>query len=382
MRIYLDHNATGVLRPEALAAMASAHDAGVGNPSSLHEEGRRARALIEGAREEVARLLNARTRDVVFTSGGSEAIAAAVHGVVSRTSTPRGRIVVSTVEHSAVLEAARAATGFGCEVIAVACDGDGRVDAGAFAAALDDRTALAALQSANNETGVLQPVRDVFASCRAAGVPLLVDAVQVAGKLAIDSALEGDLVAISGHKLGGPQGTGALVVREGLALAPLIAGGAQERRRRGGTEATVSIAGFGAAAKAAARSMRDEAARLTRLRERFESELCLRFPDVTIHGSGAARLPNTSNFAIPHVDGETVTIALDLRGFAVATGSACASGAVEPSHVIRAMGRSEGEARQAVRVSTGWSTTEQDLDALLDALVAVCDKVRGGRLVP
>jgi cysteine desulfurase len=232
------------------------------------------------------------------------------------------------------------------------------------------------LQGANNETGVLQPTREVFAGCRTAGVPLLVDAVQAAGKLELNAPLEGDLLAVSGHKLGGPQGTGALIVREGLALAPLIAGGAQERRRRGGTEATAAIAGFGAAADAAARSLRDDAARLTALRDRFEAGLRRQFPESLIHGADASRLPNTTNFAIPGVDGETLTIALDLRGFAVATGSACASGAVEPSHVIRAMGKSESEARQAVRVSTGWSSTEADIDALLDALAVFCDKVR------
>ena len=380
MRVYLDHNATAPLRPEAAAAMRAALVGALGNPSSLHEEGRRARALVEAAREQVAALLGARTRDVVFTSGGSEAIAAAVRGVADRAPAGRRKIVVGAIEHSAVLEAAREAGRRGFEVVEIGCDEEGRIDLDAFSRSIDATTALAAVQAANNETGVIQPVAEARASCRAAGVTLLVDAVQAAGKLPVEAATLGDLVAVSGHKIGGPQGAGALVVREGLVLAPLVPGGGQERRRRGGTEAVTAIVGLGAAADAARNARAAEEHRLTRLRDAFEAGLHAMFPEARIHGAGTARLSNTTNFAIPGVDGETLVIALDLRGFAVATGSACASGAIEPSHVIRAMGFDEAAARAAVRVSTGWSTVASDLDAFLDALLAVCAKVAPGRI--
>jgi cysteine desulfurase len=251
----------------------------------------------------------------------------------------------------------------------VPCEPSGRIDAGVFTSQLDDRTALACLQAANNETGVLQPVVEAGAACRAAGIPFLVDAVQAAGKVPIDR--EGwcaDLLALSSHKLGGPQGAGALIVREGLKLAPLIAGGAQERRRRGGTEAIAALASFGAACAEAGRDLLEESTRLLALRQRLESALRAMAVGVRIHGEDVPRLPNTVNAAFPGVSGETLVIALDLAGFAVSTGSACASGAVTPSHVIRAMGYGEEEARGAVRISMGWSTTGDAIERLLAAL--------------
>lgn len=375
MRTYLDHNATSPLRPEARHACVEALDAAAGNPSSLHAEGRAARARLERARAQVARLAGAPPRDVVFTSGGSEAIAAAIRGVADRAPASRRRIVVSSVEHSAVLEGARALIRAGFDVVEVPCDRNGRIDPARFAAALDAGVAIAALQAANNETGVIQPVADVGAACRAHGVPYLVDAVQAAGKVPLErDAWHADLLAVSGHKLGGPQGTGALVVREGLAMAPLISGGAQERRRRGGTEAVAALAGFGAACEAACASLEDESARLAALRDRAEAGLRAIAPGVRIHGEGAARLPNTVNVAFPGVDGETLVIALDLAGIAASTGSACASGAVEPSHVLRAMGHDEPAARGGVRFSFGWCTAASDLDRLLEALPTILER--------
>jgi len=353
MRTYLDHNATSTLRREARAALDAALDADAGNPSSLHAEGRAARALVERARADVAALCGVPPKEVVFTSGGSEGIAAALRGVADRTS--KRTIVVSAIEHSAVLEGARGLRGF--EVVEVPCDPSGRVDADRFGAALGPDVALAALQAANNETGVLQPVDEVAARCRALGIPLLVDAVQVAGKLAVSRA---DLVVVSGHKLGAPPGTGALVVREGLALAPLIAGGAQETRRRGGTEAFALIAAFGAAC-AAAKHDRP----LGVLRDRLETGLP---QGARIHGASVPRVPNTTCVSFPDVSGETLVIALDLAGIAASTGSACAAGAAKPSHVLRAMGLPEDAARSAVRFSLGWSSTERDVDTLLGIL--------------
>jgi cysteine desulfurase len=341
-RVYLDHNATSPLRPEAREAMEVTLARAWGNPASLHAEGRAARGVVEEARERVAGLAEVAPKEIVFTSGGTEAIAAAVRGVCDRAPAERRRIVVSAVEHSAVLESARQAARLGFVVVHVACGDQGRVDVDRFATQLGPDVTLAALQWANNETGVLQPVEDVGRLCRARGIPYLVDAVQAAGKVPIDiRRARADLVAFSGHKLGGPQGTGALVVREGIVLAPLIAGGAQETRRRAGTPAVAALAGFGAAASAAVRDLKSEPRRLLVLRAKLETRLQELFPEMRIHGQGVPRLATTLNLALPGVPGETLAIALDLRGFSVSSGSACASGAVEPSHVILAMGCEE-----------------------------------------
>jgi cysteine desulfurase len=372
MRIYLDHNATSPLRSEAKAAILAAMAAPAGNASSIHAEGRAARACLDEARRHVAALAAVPPRDVVFTSGGSEAIAAAVRGVAERADARRTRVVVSAIEHSSVLDAVRALHRLGFETIEVPCTPSGRVDAERFTAELDDRVALACLQAANNETGVLQPVAEAGAACRAMRVPFLVDAIQAAGKLPVDrDAWGADLLVLSAHKMGGPQGAGALIVREGVAMAPLIAGGAQERRRRGGTEAVAALSGFGAAAAVAANDLKAECARLVVLRERLESAFRAMAPGVRIHGEAVPRLANTLNAAFPGVSGESLVIALDLAGFSISTGSACASGAVAPSHVIRAMGHGEEDSRGAVRFSLGWSTTADEIERLVSTLPPV-----------
>jgi cysteine desulfurase len=379
MRIYLDHNATSPLRPEALEAMREVLERPAGNPSSLHAEGREARETIERARQRVADLAGSSAREVVFTSGGSEAIAAAVRGVCDRAPRELRRIVLSTIEHSAVLEAAKLAAARGFVIVRVPCGAEGRVDIERFNMNVGPGVALAALQWANNETGVLQPLEEVGRRCRSKGVPLLVDAVQAAGKVVLDpKSVCADLVALSGHKIGGPQGSGALVVREGIVLAPLIAGGAQELRRRGGTEAVAAIAGFGAAAEVAHRKLKESSRQLLRLRAKIETRLRERYDDLRFHGQGSARLPNTINFAIPDLPAEAMVIALDLEGISVSTGSACASGAVEPSHVIRAMGFSEAAARSAIRLSIGWNTTAEEVDRFLELFPRIVDQVRQG----
>jgi cysteine desulfurase len=242
--------------------------------------------------------------------------------------------------------------------------------------------ALAALHWANNETGVLQPVEDAGRACREAGVPFLIDAVQAAGRLPIDPRkVFADLIAISGHKLGGPQGTGALVVRRGISLAPLI-GGNQETRRRGGTPGVPALVGFGAAAAAALSNMNDESKRILRWRAKIETRLRELYPTIRFHGQASPRLPNTVNFALPGIPGETLAIALDLAGVAISTGSACASGGVEPSHVIRAMGFDEGEARSAVRVSLGWSNSTSEINRFLEIFPRVIQQVRKGLKEP
>lgn len=376
-RRYLDHNATSPLRPEARAAVERSLARPAGNPSSLHAEGRAARAALEEARAAVAALVGARPGEVVFTSGGSEAIAAAVRGVCDRAPRDRLRLLVPTTEHSAVLESARLAARRGFVVAEIPCNREGRVDVKRFSTLLGGDVLLATLHAANSETGVLQPVEEIGRLCRERGVPFLVDAVQAAGKQPVDvHAWRADLAAVSAHKIGGPQGAGALIVRDGIRLAPLVAGGAQEMRRRGGTEAVAAIEGFGAAARAAARSLAAEGRALLRLRARIETRLREICPDVRFHGEGVSRLPNTVNFAVPGVAGETLAIGLDLAGVAVSTGSACASGAVEPSHVLTAMGFDEPEAGGAVRVSLGWSTTREDVEAFLDAFPAVLRRAR------
>ena len=372
-RVYLDHNASSPLRPDARAAVLASL-AEHGNASSLHAEGRAARTRIEDARSEVGALLGVPSKQIVFTSGGSEAIAAALQGITHRTGRAGGRIVVSSIEHSAVLEGARlAARRRGLVLEEVPCERSGRIDARRFSEAIGDDVAMAALQLANNETGVVQPVEEVAETCRRHGVPFLVDAVQAAGKRTL---LRADLVAVSSHKLGGPQGVGALAIRDGVKLDPLIPGGGQELRRRGGTEAVAAIAGFGAAAAEALRTLRDESARLEDLRARIETGILGRFDGARIHGSDVPRLANTVSFAIPGVPGELLAIALDLEGIAVSTGSACASGAVEPSHVLRAMGYTEAESKETVRVSTGWSTTPDDVERFLDVLPSVVARLR------
>jgi cysteine desulfurase len=374
-RVYLDHNATSPLRPEARAALREAVP--FANASSLHTEGRQARAAVEEARERVAGLLRARPREVVFTSGGTEAIAAAIHGVCASAPASAKRLVATAVEHSAVLHATAAAERRGFAVRWVPVDRDGCVDPERFIRELEDRSVLAIAQAANPESGVLQPVDAIAAACRARRVPLLVDAVQAVGKIAVpDDGIPGDLVAVSAHKIGGPQGAGALVVRERTPMEALIPG-IQERRRRGGTEAVALLAAFGAAAEVAGASLAAEAARLAALCRTLERALRAEPIGATIHGAGADRLPNTVLFSVPGIPGETLSIAADLAGFAVSTGSACASGAVEPSHVLRAMGLAPAEARGAVRVSLGWTTREEDVAAFVAALPGWCARARG-----
>lgn len=357
--------------------MLNALAATAGNPSSIHAEGRRAREIVETARDRVAALLSVPSKDLVFTSGGSEAIAFAVTGAARRADPRRRRILVSAVEHSAVLESARLLAREGFTVEIVPCEADGRVPASAIETRLADDVALAALQAANPETGVVQPWEKVASVCRGAGVPFLLDAVQGIGKTTLpEGDLRGILVAVSSHKIGGPHGAGALVVPEEVRLAPLVPGGAQERRRRAGTEAVPSLAGFGAAAETVAREGAREAARSRDLRERFERSLHLGIEGVRVYGEGAPRLPNTTLFRVDGIEGETLAVALDLAGFAVSTGSACASGAVEPSHVLLAMGCAPEEARGAVRVSLGWTSDEEAIARLERALPEIVARAR------
>lgn len=355
MTVYLDHNATAPLRPEAREAFVLALGEW-GNPSSVHRYGRAARRLVEEARAAVAALAAAEPAGVVFTSGATEANNLAVKGL------PHASLLLSAGEHDSLLAAAPGAT-------RVPLTPQGLVDLNALAEllALAPRPALLAVQAANNETGVIQPLGEIVTLCRQHDAWLHVDAVQVAGRVPHPAwSFGAQSLALSAHKLGGPQGAGALVLLRPAELQPQIQGGGQERRRRAGTENVAALAGFGAAASVALRDEIEEGARLAALQRRLESGLKAISPDCVIFGEAAPRLANTTCFALPGASAETLLIAFDLAGVAISSGSACSSGKVAPSHVLAAMGVPPELAKAALRVSCGWSSGESDVDRFLE----------------
>jgi cysteine desulfurase len=365
-RVYLDWNATTPLRPEARTAMAAAWDLS-GNPSSVHAEGRQARRLVEEARAAVAQAVGALPRNVVFTSGGTEANALALTPGLRRGAGPAAeRLVVSAIEHASVLAGGRFAPGV---VSAVGVTRSGVLDLAQLRDAVEGKPpALVSIMLANNETGALQPVREAAGIVHAAGGVLHVDAIQALGKVAFDiGALEADLLTLSAHKIGGPKGVGAVVLAEGLqGFEPLLRGGGQELGRRAGTENVAGIAGFGAAAKAATGAREGDAIRLEALHSRLEQGL-MQTNGAIVFSSDVKRLLNTTLFTVPGLKAETAVIGFDLAGIAVSSGSACSSGKVQPSHVLEAMGFSPEIAQGAVRLSLGWSTSGADIDRCLEA---------------
>ena len=367
-RTYLDWNATAPLRREAQAAMVAALDV-VGNPSSPHAEGRRARAIVEDAREQVAALLGARASEVVFTSGGTEGNNAVLAAGWSK-------ILLAGIEHDSVLAPARNSR---ARLVDLPVDHDGvvvREELSRALASASQGPALLSLQLANNETGVLQPVAGVAAEAKQHGLAVHSDAVQAAGRIPIDVLSLGvDYLTVSAHKLGGPQGTGALVFRGRRALSPLISGGGQERRRRAGTESVAAIAGFGAAAQAARRELA-QMARVGRLQAWLESQVRSITPEAVIIAERAARLPNTTDLALPGASAETLVIQFDLAGIAISAGAACASGKVGASHVLAAMGLSAELAGAAIRISLGHGSTQADVARFLDAWTHLAAKRR------
>jgi cysteine desulfurase len=373
-RVYLDWNATAPLRPHSLAAVVEALDT-CGNPSSVHAEGRAARRRIEAAREEVSALVAAEPRNVVFTSGGTEAnmLALSPGWGFEQERAPRDGLVVSAIEHPSVLAAGRFA---GALVERAAVGRDGKIDLAGLARELAElaekglRRPLVSVMLANNETGVVQPVSQAAALVHEAGGLLHVDAIQAAGRIPCNiNELGADLLTLSGHKIGGPKGVGALVKRAAaLHLAdPLLRGGGQERGARAGTENVSGIAGFGAAAGEALEDLAATNVRMGALRDRLESGLKAMMPQTVVFGGDAERLPNTTLFAVPGIKAETAVIALDLDGIAVSSGAACSSGKVQPSHVLAAMGVAPALARGAIRLSLGMTTTEAEIDRFLDA---------------
>jgi cysteine desulfurase len=365
-RVYLDWNATTPLRPEARDAMAAAWDL-CGNPSSVHAEGRQARKLVEGARARVAAAVGALPRNLIFTSGGTEANALALTSGLRRGSgLPAERLVVSAIEHASVLAGGR----FPPEAIeTVGVTRSGLLDLDRLRAILEGRPpALVSLMLANNETGAVQPVAKAGEMVHAAGGLLHVDAIQAFGKIPFNlNEMNADLVTLSAHKIGGPKGVGAVVLAEGvLGFEPLLRGGGQELGRRAGTENVAGIAGFGAAVKAAMDNRESDAVRLESLRNRLENGL-RDTTDAIVFADGAPRLPNTTLFTVPGLKAETAVIGFDLAGIAVSSGSACSSGKVQPSHVLEAMGFGPELAKGAVRLSLGWSTSDVDIDRCLEA---------------
>jgi cysteine desulfurase len=373
--IYLDHNATTPLAPEAAAAVSEALREGFGNPSSLHWYGQAARAAIDDARGEVAALIGATPQEIVFTSSGTEADNLALRGVAWAARPPRRKVVYAAIEHHAVLHTARALAEEGWPVETARALPDGRVDMEDLERRVDSETALVAVMLANNETGVVQPIDAVVALARRHGALVLCDAVQAAGKLQLDVARLGvDLLALSAHKIYGPKGVGALFVKRGTRMKALLRGGAQEKGRRAGTENVPGIVGFGQAALVARLGLEEEAVRVGALRDRLEARL-LELPGAERNGE-PPRVANTTNVSFAGADAESLLMALDLMGVAVSTGAACAAGAVEPSHVLRAMRLSPRRVQASIRLSLGRGTTAEEVDLAVEAVATALERQR------
>jgi cysteine desulfurase len=373
-RVYMDANATTPLAPEVFAVMRPWFTEQFGNASSIHFHGQRARAAVERAREQVARLLGCRAAEVIFTSGGTESDNLALTGLLK----PGGHLITSSIEHHAVLHTAERLRDRGIEVTFLPVDASGAVDPADVRRALRPNTQLISVMMANNEIGTLQPVAEIGAIAQEADVYFHTDAVQAAGKVPIDvTAIGCDLLTISGHKLHGPQGTGALYIRRGTHLEPLLFGGPQERQRRAGTENLPGIVGLGHAAEMAQAFVADDRpARLAALRDRLEQGLLARVDEIGVYCGGSPRVPNTTDLWFDHLEGEALVIALDLKGLALSGGSACMSGASESSHVLTAMGVLPERARASLRFSLDTSATDDDVDFALALVPAAVARLR------
>jgi cysteine desulfurase len=361
--VYLDNNATTPVLPEVYEAMRPYFDERFGNASSIHSYGQATRAAVESARESLAALLGCRASEIVFTSGGTEADNLAVAGLV----TAGDHVITSSVEHHAVVHACKhlAATGFDVTILPV--DGRGLVDPEDVRRALRPNTKLISVMMANNETGVLQPVEEIGKIANEAGALFHTDAVQAAGKVAIEVDRIGcHALSISGHKMHAPQGVGALFIKKGTRIHPLFHGGRHERSRRAGTENVPGIVALGKAAELANQGLdRGDDKKIAAMRDRLEQGILAAVEETSVNGRGAPRVPSTSNIRFDHIEGESLVIAFDLKGLAVSTGAACSSGAIEPSHVLIAMGLSKDQARSSIRFSLGKQTTDEDIDFAL-----------------
>jgi len=373
-RVYLDNNATTPVLPEVLEAMRPYFGEHFGNASSIHHHGQETRAAVERARESVAALLGCRPAEIVFTSGGTEADNLAVFGLVQ----PGDHVVTSTIEHHAVLNTCRHLEEKGIEVTYIPVDGRCLVDPGDLRRALRSNTRLVTIMMANNETGVLQPVNEIGKMCAEADVYFHTDAVQAAAKVPLRvNDIRCDLLSISGHKIHAPQGVGALYVRKGTTLEPRFFGGSHERSRRAGTENVPGIVGLGKAAELAIkRFAQPNDLEMAVLRDRLEATILEHVDSAAVNGTGAPRVPNTTNIYFDYIEGEALVIALDLKGLAVSTGAACSSGAIEPSHVLTAMGLRPDRARASIRFSLGKQTSAEDVDFAIHLVPASVTRLR------
>jgi cysteine desulfurase len=373
-RIYLDNNATTPVLPEVFEAMRPYFSEQFGNASSIHHHGQQTRAAVEDARESAAALLGCRASEIVFTGGGTEADNLAIAGLVAA----GDHVITSSIEHHAVLLACRHLEEVGCDVTVLPVDGRGLVDPDDVRRALRPNTKLISVMMANNETGVLQPVEEIGGIANEAGVCFHTDAVQAAGKVAIDVKRIGcHALSISGHKIHAPQGVGALYVRKGTRLQPLFYGGRHERSRRAGTENVPGIVGLGKAAQLAKAALdHGDDRKMAAMRDRLQQGILAQVEEAGVNSDGAARVPNTTNVHFDHIDGEAMVIALDLKGMAVSTGAACSSGAIEPSHVLVAMGLRTDQARASIRFSLGKQTVAEDIDVALALVPEVVARLR------
>ena len=378
MRIYFDHNATTPADPLVVGAVTRALADDFGNPSSVHTFGQRAKAVVDDARGAVAELVRAQPSELVFTSGGTEADNFAIRGVADAAeSSGRRHLVASAIEHEAVINTLKAVARRGWRTTLVPTDATGIVSSKRLAESVSEDTAIVSIMHANNEIGTIQPIVELAAIAHRNGALFHTDAVQSVGKIPVDvTTLGADLLSLSGHKFNGPKGVGALWIRRGTRLHAIVTGGRHERSRRAGTENVAGIVGLGVAAGLAAQRLATEGPRLAALRDRLEAGLLDRVPGAVINGACQPRLPNTSNMSFEGVESEALLIALDLEGVAVSTGSACSSGTLEPSHVLRAMGLTPHRAQSSIRFSLGAGNTDAEIDYVLDVLPRLVEKLR------
>jgi cysteine desulfurase len=375
-RIYLDYNATTPVDPAVLEAMLPYFSGDFGNASSIHTFGQRARAAVETAREHVAALLNARPQEIVFTSGGTESDNHAIFGVIADPSAPP-HIITTAIEHEAVLNACQSLEKQGVAVTYLPVSREGLIDLDQLRSAVRPETVLITVMHANNELGVIQPLEEIGRIAAENDIYFHTDAVQSFGKIPVDvKSLQLDLLALSGHKLYAPKGVGALYIKGGTRLRQLLYGGHHQRGFRPGTENVAAIVGLGKAAELARQSMAAETQRLTALRDNLENELLARIPHSRVNAANAPRTPNTANLVFPGIEGEALIISLDLKGLACSTGAACSSGAVEPSHVLTAIGLSPSDARASIRFSLGRPTTQAEIEAALEIVPAAVAQLR------
>jgi cysteine desulfurase len=378
MRVYFDHNATTPVDPAVLQAMTDVLRDEFGNASSVHHFGQRAKSLLDDARTSVAELIGGEPSEVVFTSGGTESDNFAIRGVADAVAqTGRRHLIASAIEHEAVLNTFKALARRGWTTTLLTVDSSGIVSPAALESAMTDTTALVSVMHANNEIGTIQPVADLARIAHARGAVFHTDAVQSTGKIPVDvRALGVDLLSLSGHKFNGPKGAGALWIKRGTRVSAILTGGKHERNRRAGTENVPALAGLGVAATVARGKLVTEGTRLAALRDRLEREVLARVPQTAVNGARDARVPNTTNISFEGVEAESLLIALDLEGVAVSTGSACSSGTLEPSHVLRAMGLPTHRTQNSIRISLGAGNTDEQIDYFLEKLPRVVEKLR------